>query len=269
MKNHRLWFSLCVLLLVSGCIVDVVEQSTERLSSANGKGVVSVYFDASIYRQQFNVTGSAADTLIADGIFSLWASGNSNAASFAQNVNMFWSVDTLHRAQLVAYSTGPQAELISIDKMSATIPQKAYLTVNTSSNDVSIQNMKGDINVTGTGSNITFATDGRMTLQTSNGNITGSSGLGGSALSNSGNINITIPSNNFESVVITDTTGNVNLHIAKGAGITFLLATSHGNINLNYDGVTINSITAIRAIANGGGKVVTVATASGNISVTN
>jgi hypothetical protein len=270
MKNRIITSSFCMLLLLSGCIVDVVEQSTERWSYASGKGLLSVYFDASIFRQTFAVHGSTVDTLIADGIFSLWSPGQSKASEFANNVNMYWSIDTLHHGQLVTYADGPQKELLSIDKMTATVPTNAYLAVNTTSNDVSIDGMKGDINVSGTSSNITFATTGRMILQTESGNITGSSGLGGSIHTTSGDVIVSIPSKGFESVVIRDdSTGNVNLRIAGGAGITFVLATSHGNIALNYDGIAMNSLTAIQAIANGGGKNVFVATTHGNITVSN
>jgi len=254
--------------LLAGCVVDVTEQNTERWAYAGATGVLRANFDATIYHQAFSVQGSAKDSLIADGIFSLWAPGSSTASSIAQNVNMYWSVDTFHTAQLYAYAEGADQELLSIDRMSVTIPQQVNLSVNASSSDVSIQGMGGDINVTGTSSNITFNTGGRITLQTQSGNISGTSGLGGSALSTSGNITITVP-RNFESVSVTDSTGNVSLHIGGGVGVTFQLATGHGNISLNYDGVTMNSLSAIRVTANGGGRVVNVATATGNINVSN
>ncbi len=59
MKNFFYLFIFIFGLGLSGCIVDVVEQNTERWAYANGKGVVSVYFDASIYREAFSVHGSA------------------------------------------------------------------------------------------------------------------------------------------------------------------------------------------------------------------
>ena len=125
MKKRLVLSFFFLSIVLAGCIVDVVEQSTERWAYGSGTGVISVYFDASIYRQIFTVQGSAADTLIADGIFSLWAPGSSTASSIAQNVSMFWSIDTLHRGELVAYAQGPEKELVSIDKMTATIPAKS------------------------------------------------------------------------------------------------------------------------------------------------
>ncbi len=269
MKNLFILFIFIFSVALSGCIVDVVEQNTERWAYANGKGLVSVYFDASIYRETFSVHGSALDTLIADGTFSLWAPSSSKAFSIAANVNMFWSIDTLHRGELTAYSQGSEKELLSINKMDATIPAKANLVVVTSTNDVSIEGMKGDINVSGNSSSVNFATAGRMTLQTSSGDITGTTGLGGSVQSTSGNINVTLPSKNFESVYATDSTGNVTLHIPSGVGVTFRLATYGGNITLAYDNVKQSSITAIQTTVNGGGKVVIVNTSKGNINVSN
>src|SRR5579862_9917462 len=99
MKNRSIPFSFFLCVLLSGCIADVTEQNTERISSASGKGLLTVFFDASVYRQAFSVTGSPKDTLIADGIFSLWSPGSSKASEFAQNVNMFWSIDTLHHGE--------------------------------------------------------------------------------------------------------------------------------------------------------------------------
>ncbi len=267
--------SLCWSILLAGCIVDVVEQSTERLAYAGGSGVTSAYFDASIYRQAFAVQGSAADTLIADGTFSLWSPGSSTASSIAQNVNLFWIVDTLHQGndtlqgQLVANAQGPQKELLSIDKMSVTIPQKLRLGVTAGSTDVSVQGMTGDMNISGNSSNITFTTAGRITLQTSSGKITGSTGLGGSAVSTSGAINITLTSNNFETIYVSDSTGNVNVHVPGGVGVSFFLATYGGNINLSYDKVAQSSSSAIQVNVNGGGKVINVRTGPGNITVSN
>jgi hypothetical protein len=247
MKNLLTLLFLCLSVALAGCIVDVAEQNTERLVGASGKGVISMYFDATIYRGTFDVQGSPSDTLIADGKFSLWAPGSSTASSIAQNVNMYWSIDTLHRGQLVAFSEGPQRELITIDKMSATIPAKARLKIDAGSTDISVKSMKGDLEINGTGSNIDFATDGRI-----------------------GDIDITLPSVGFESLYATDTTGNVTLHIAAGAPITFHLQTSHGNINVNYDLVHQSAVgSAINTTANGGGKVITVSTDKGNITVVN
>jgi hypothetical protein len=269
MKKSLIVSSLCLSVMLAGCIVNVAEQNTERWAYASGKGVLSVYFDASLYRDAFSVQGSAADTLIADGTFSLWSPGSSTASSIAQNVNLFWSIDTLHKGQLFANSQGPQKELLSIDKIGVTIPRRVGLDVITTSNDVSVQGMTGNINVAGSSSNITCDVAGRITLQTTSGKITGSTGLGGSAQSTSGDITITLSSKNFETILARDSTGNVNVHVPAGVGVTFFLATYGGNITLSYDKVAQSSKSALNVSVNGGGKVINVATATGSITVSN
>ncbi|MEP7236039.1 MAG: DUF4097 family beta strand repeat-containing protein, partial [Ignavibacteriota bacterium] len=224
---------------------------------------------ASLYRETFEVQGSTKDSLIASGTFSLWAPGASTASSIAEEVEMFWTIDTLHHAELVTRSLGPQQELLSINKMSATIPDRARLNVYTTTNDVIVKSMRGDIDITGAGSNITFTTLGRITLRSASGTIIGSTGLGGTAVTGEGNIDLTVTSVGFESIYAVDTTGNVFLKLPKGAPVTFHLQTGGGNINLNYDGVRQSAVTAISTTANGGGKVVTITTGTGDITVTN
>ncbi len=262
---------MCVVL--SGCIVDVTEQSTERWAYASGKNITSTFFDASLYRDAFSVQGSAADTLIADGTFSLWAPGSSAASSIAQDVNLFWATDQLHQAidtlegRIFANSNGPQKELLSIDRMGVTVPARTGLNVITTSNDVDVKGMSGNTNVAGNTSNITFNVPGRITLQTVSGKITGSTGLGGSAQSGSGDINVTVTSPKFITVFANDTTGNVTVYLPKGVGVNFQLYTHGGNINLKYDGLLMASPSAIITSANGGGSIVYVATETGNVSV--
>jgi hypothetical protein len=270
MKKNILLFFLCLAVILSGCVVDVSEQMTERKISTSGSGVMAVYFDASNYKESFTVQGMNNGLLTADGIFSLWASGSSSAAAIAQNVNLFWTVDTLHHAQLFASATGSQKELVSIDKMSATIPANAYLTVNTTSNDVNVTGMSAGMNISGNESNINFTTGGDINLTTESGNITGSTALGGNATTTSGTVDITLTSTGFESLSVTSNgSGNVTVRVPAGVGVSFQLYTHGGNISLNYDKISQSSITALQTNVNGGGRNVIVKTATGNITVVN
>jgi len=273
--NKKLLLSFsCLSILLAGCIVDVVEQNTERMAYGNGKNLSSVFFDASIVREAFSVQGGSTDSLIANGTFSLWAPGSGTASSIAQNVNLYWSIDTLHQAndtlqgKLFAYASGPGQELLSIDKMAVTVPRKIHLSVVAGSTDVSVHGMTGDTYFEGGSSNIDFTTAGRITMQTSSGKITGSTDLGGSAISTSGAINVTLTSKSFEGIFVKDSTGNVNLHIPEGVGVSFFLVAYGGYVNLSYDKVS-QSGSGVQVNVNGGGKVVRVETGTGNITVSN
>ena len=59
------------------------------------------------------------------------------------------------------------------------------------------------------------------------------------------------------------------MHIAGGVGVTFQLYSPGGNIVLNYDNVSKSGIGGLQVPVNGGGKVVFVKTATGNITVSN
>src|SRR5882757_5241227 len=81
MKKNILLFFLYLAPALSGCVVDVSEQTPERKASTSGAGVTAVYFDASSYKRSLTVQGMNNGLLTADGIFSLWASGSGNAAA--------------------------------------------------------------------------------------------------------------------------------------------------------------------------------------------
>jgi hypothetical protein len=277
MKKNYILSLLSLLVALSGCIVDVADQSSEQTTTSTANGISSAYIDASGYRESLSVEGNSGNTLMADGQFSLWATSASSAASITKNVHLYWGVDTLSKsprnlqAHLFSYSDGPQKELVLINKMTAKIPAQENLTVTAGSTDVSIQSMNGDITVGGAESNINFANAGRMNITTTSGTITGKSGLGGLVQSTSGDINITITNSGFYDLnVSTSSSGNVTIHVPAGIGITLLLASPHGNCNLNYDGVIMNSTTGgISTNLHGGGRKLQVATSTGSITVTN
>ena len=256
--------------IFSGCITNVVEQVADRYAYASGKGVSSLSFDASIYRETFNVQGGTNDTLIGHAIFSLWAHGADQANQIAQNLNLYWTVDTLHKTELITDSPVSQKELISISTMAVTVPPQTKLTISTTTNDVNVKDMKSDLNIEGTTSNITFNTRGRVTIKTTTGATNGTTTLGGSIEATTGDMNISVPSKLFESIYSKATTGNVSIRIAGGAGVTFHLATSTGKLSVSYDGVSQTSYSASMDLTvNGGGKVVSVQTTTGNISIVN
>ncbi|MDP4219886.1 MAG: hypothetical protein Q8896_05565 [Bacteroidota bacterium] len=264
-----------LLLFFSGCIVDVVDQLTDVHTSASGKGVTSVTFDASLCRQSFSVRGDTTDTLIANLVLSLMAHNQEQADRIASNVRLSWQPGS-NTSLLIDFPSSDK-ELISIDRLNAVIPTAAEVDVNCGNTDASITEMTGDVVASSTGGDITVDTKGRISLESSGGDISGSSGLGGSITMSNAKTDLAIPSNKFETVNITstnaDNSSDVTVHIASGAKIRFQLATTNGKISVKYDNISYE--TGFLHIGDGdefdlgSGKVVSIQLAHGDITITN
>lgn len=251
--------------LLSSCVTDVVDETVQIESVQDAASFTALKVNRS--SDNISVTGWSRDSIIAKANLSIWANSTDNAKQIGEDLQFSWATGST-TAELLVTSDVAGQELAYLREMVISTPSRFALNLETGSGDIKATNMAGDLNlITGSGS-ITADTKGKIIASTSSGDVNAICGQGASLDLGSGDVALDVTSSAFDDVTISTSSGDVSLRLADSAQVTFDLSTSSGDIDINYGGTsTVTENGYLRIDVNGGGKLITIETSSGNIKV--
>ncbi len=253
-----------------GCVTNVEEQSVRRQAEVSINGVSSVYMSAGSYDNAINIFGDTNKTILATADVKLWSKDVAQANKILQNLSLRWSLKA-GEATLSTDYPGTDKELTSIGNVSVYTNRDINFRIENSANDINITGMRSTVDVNSTSGNSRIETEGRVIVKTTSGKVTGYSVLGGSIESTSGDIDFDVTSKDFESLVVKQTSGHTYLRIARNTRVTFLIeaqgASSSATVDYGGNYVKYSDGKAHTIVVNGGGKVVSVTSTSGDITI--
>jgi DUF4097 and DUF4098 domain-containing protein YvlB len=256
-------FSLSVIL--AGCVTNVVDLTQETTSTQDATQFTSLAIPDQ-GSNDITISGNVSDTLQATAQLSIWANDDSKARSIADQLQFDWTNNAGAASLAVHYGSSEQ-ELAKLQWLRIVAPQRLHSKIETSSGDISVNNMHGDLDLESSSGDIVGSTTGWGKITSTSGDVTASLGDGGEITTTSGNVKATITNNEFESLTIDASSGDVDVAIADGAGITFDITSESGDIALQYSGTDLETNDHLSINVNGGGKHVTISSSSGDVKI--
>lgn len=251
--------------LLNSCVTDVVDETVQKVSVQDAAAFTALKVNRS--SDNISVTGWSRDSIIATANLSIWATTSDQAKQISEDLKFSWATGST-TAELIVTSDEAGQELAKLSEMTISAPSRFELNLETGSGDIKAANMVGDLNLTTGSGSIIADTKGRIIASTSSGDVNAVCGQGASLDLGSGDVALDVTSSTFDDVTVSTASGDVTLRLADSARVTFDLSTSSGNIDINYGGTsTVTENGYLRIDVNGGGKLISVETSSGNIKV--
>lgn len=251
--------------LLSSCVTNVVDETVEKVSVQDATAFTALKVNRS--SDNISVAGWSRDSIIATATLSIWANSSDEAQQISQDLKFNWATGST-TAELIVTSNEADQELARLQEMTISAPSRFELNLETNSGDIKATNMFGDLNLTTGSGSITADTKGKIIASTSSGDINAICGQGASLDLGSGDVALDVTSSEFDDVTVATSSGDVSLRLADSARVSFDLSTSSGDIDINYGGTsTVTGNGYLRIDVNGGGKLITIETSSGNIKV--
>lgn len=251
--------------LLTSCVTNVVDETVQVESVQDATGFTALKVNRS--SDNISVTGWGRDSIIAAADLSIWANNSDQAKRISEDLTFSWATGST-TAELIVASEAPGQELAYLKQMNISAPSRFSLDLETGSGDIKATNMLGDLNLTTGSGSITADTKGKIIASTSSGDVHAVCAQGASLDLGSGSVSLDITSPTFDDVTVSTASGDVTLRLVDSAHVTFDLSTSSGDIDINYGGTsTVTENGSLRIDVNGGGKLISLETSSGNIKV--
>jgi DUF4097 and DUF4098 domain-containing protein YvlB len=249
MKTNQIPKALCALaitaaVILGGCVFNVDRISQQKSGQATSAGLTQASIDMSGYTGNITVSGTSDSIVKATTTISEMAiEGESNSAIDELSVSVARRGTTAN----VTFSypaDNDKWELLRIESMTIACFQDLGVSAKTTSGNINLSGVKGD-----------------LTLETTSGNITADVVSGCDISVTSGNIEVTLkPDSSLADATMKTTSGNIKVFVPKGFAANLELKTTSGNIHTpNDDHSRLNGGNA--------GVVISCTATSGNIRI--